>query len=153
MDQALEKRYNKPAKGPSRVIRHTKRKQAVCKWNIIKHEKCLFRKALTKICKLETGNQYSLHDNFCKFTTDGQSAEKMISHTNERGSPFDISVTITMNVVSGDNELLVFKANCLDLGEEEYQKIKDERLEKKVIKLIDPIQKVKMKDWRRRSSN
>ena len=39
---------------------------------------------------------------------------------------------------------MTFKATCLVIGEEEYQKFKDERLEK-VIKLFDPIKKVKMK--------
>ena len=53
MDQALEKQYNKPAKDPSGVIGFTKRKQAVCKWNIIKHEKLLFTEGRTKICALE----------------------------------------------------------------------------------------------------
>ena len=130
----------------------------MCKWNIIKHEKFLFREALTKICKLETGNQYSLHDNFLKFTTDSERAavEKIISHINERGNPFDISVAITRNIVSGeklDNELLVFEANCLVLGEEEYQKFKDERLEKKVITLFDPIPKLAMKGFNSKSSS
>ena len=74
----------------------------------------------------------------------------MISHITEKGNPFDISVTVTRNTVSGKklkNELVAFKANCLVLGEEEYQKFKDERLEK-VIKLVDPIPKVKMKSFK-----
>ena len=39
MDQALEKQYNKPAKGQSGIIGFSRRKEAVCKWNIIKQEK------------------------------------------------------------------------------------------------------------------
>ena len=46
MDQALEKEYNKPAKGPGGIIGITRRKEAVCKWNIIKHEKAHFLKYL-----------------------------------------------------------------------------------------------------------
>ena len=93
-----------------------------------------------------------------KFTTDSERAavEKIISHINERGNPFDISVAITRNIVSGeklDNELLVFEANCLVLGEEEYQKFKDERLEKKVITLFDPIPKLTMKRFNSKSSS
>ena len=53
MDHVLEKQYNKPAKGPSGIIGFTKRKQAVCKWNIIKHEKLLFTEGRTNICALE----------------------------------------------------------------------------------------------------
>ena len=74
----------------------------------------------------------------------------MISHINEKGNPFDISVTVTRNSFwekKLKNELVAFKANCLVLGEEEYQKFKDERLEKKVIKLVDPIPKVKTKSF------
>ena len=36
MDQALEKAYNKPAKAAGRIIGVTRRKEAVCKWNLIK---------------------------------------------------------------------------------------------------------------------
>ena len=34
-DQALEKEYNKPAKCQSGIIGITRRKEAVCKWNLI----------------------------------------------------------------------------------------------------------------------
>ena len=74
MDQALEKQYNKPAKGSSRVIGFTKWKQAVCKWNIIKHEKFLFKEGLTKICALEAEDQDSLHHDFSKCTADSERA-------------------------------------------------------------------------------
>ena len=36
MDQALGKAYNKPAKSSSGIIGFTRRKEAVCEWNIIK---------------------------------------------------------------------------------------------------------------------
>ena len=41
MDQALEKAYKKPAEGPSGIISvsRKKKKETVCKWNIIMHEK------------------------------------------------------------------------------------------------------------------
>ena len=42
MDQALEMAYNKPAKGPGWVIGFTRQKEAVAKWNIIKHENSEF---------------------------------------------------------------------------------------------------------------
>ena len=125
MDQALEKQYNKPAKDPSGVIGFTKRKQAVCKWNIIKHEKFLFTKGLAKICALEAEDQYSLHHDFSKCTADSErtAVEKMVSYISGRGNPFGISATVPRNIVSGeklDNELVTFKGNCLVIGEEEY---------------------------------
>ena len=39
IDQALEKEYNKPAKGPGGVIGITRKKESVAKWNLLKHEK------------------------------------------------------------------------------------------------------------------
>ena len=36
VDQALEKEYNKHAKGPSGIIGFTRRKEAVLKWDLIK---------------------------------------------------------------------------------------------------------------------
>ena len=146
MDQALEKQYNKPVKDPYGVIRFTKQKQAVCKWNIIKHEKFLFTEGLTKICALEAEDQYSFHHNFSKCTADSErvAVEKMISYIIDRGNWFDISVTVTKNIVSGeklDDEWATFMTSCLVIGEEKYQKFKDERLEKKFIKLFDQIKR------------
>ena len=88
MDQALEKQYNRQAKGSSGVIRFTKRKQAVRKWSIIKHEKFLFTEGLTKIFALEAEDQYSFYHDFSKCTTDSERAavEKMVSYINERGN-------------------------------------------------------------------
>ena len=42
MDQELEKAYNKPAKCQAGIIGVTRRKEAVLKWNLIKHEKNQF---------------------------------------------------------------------------------------------------------------
>ena len=39
MDQALEKEYNKKAKGPGGIIGVTSKEESVAKWNLIKHEK------------------------------------------------------------------------------------------------------------------
>ena len=36
-----KKAYNKSAKGQGEIVGISRRKQAVCKWNIIKHEKCM----------------------------------------------------------------------------------------------------------------
>ena len=52
MDQALEKEYNKPAKGQGCIIGISRRKEAVAQWNIIKHEKAKFIKYLRELCCL-----------------------------------------------------------------------------------------------------
>ena len=67
--------------------------------------------------------------------------EKIISYIIETGNLFGISVTVMRNIASGkklDDELVTFKANCLATEKDEYQKFKDEKLEK-VMKLFDPI--------------
>ena len=42
MDQALEKAYSKPTKSFAGIIGFTHRKDAVCKWNLTKHEKAKY---------------------------------------------------------------------------------------------------------------
>ena len=100
MDQALEMQYNKPVKGPSGVIGFTRRKEAVSKWNVIKHEKFLYTESLSNICQLD---QYSLHHEFSESVTkkEYEAVEKMITFINEKGNPFDISSTSMINLSSG----------------------------------------------------
>ena len=69
MDQALEKEYNKPAKGPSSVIGFSNRKEAVAQWNLIKHEKAQFTKFLQDLCQLNDDREYSLHHEFSEAIT------------------------------------------------------------------------------------
>ena len=49
MDQALESKYNKPAKGTSGIIGIRRRKAAVGKWNLIKHEKSNYTNLLRQM--------------------------------------------------------------------------------------------------------
>ena len=49
MDQALESKYNKPAKGTSGIIGIRCRKAAVGKWNLIKHEKSNYTNLLRQM--------------------------------------------------------------------------------------------------------
>ena len=62
-DQALEKAYNKPAKGPSGVIGITKRKEAVLKWNILKHMKMKYTNFLY-VCSTSDDDEYSIYHEF-----------------------------------------------------------------------------------------
>ena len=52
MDPALENAYNKVAKGQSSIIGFSRRKQAVAKQNIIKHEKANLTSFLWNLCEL-----------------------------------------------------------------------------------------------------
>ena len=61
MDQALEKEYNKPAKGQGGIIGISRRKEAVAQWNIIKHEKSKFTKHFRELCCLNEDNEYTVY--------------------------------------------------------------------------------------------
>ena len=65
VDQALEKAYNKPAKSSAGIIGFTRRKEAVCKWNLIKHEKAKYRSHLYDVCQMaDDEDEHSLQYGF-----------------------------------------------------------------------------------------
>ena len=66
VDQALESKYNKQAKSSSEIIGITGRKEAVCKWGLIKHEKANYSNFLRKISGVDHKDEYSLHHEFSK---------------------------------------------------------------------------------------
>ena len=74
MDQALEKAYNKPAKSQSGIIGVTRRKEAICKWNIFKHDKSKFTSFMYALCALSFDDEYSLHHEYSRATTKADSA-------------------------------------------------------------------------------
>ena len=61
MDQALEKVYNKRAKGQGGIIGISRGKQAICKWNIIKHEKVKYKNFLHGWSSVNNGDEYAAH--------------------------------------------------------------------------------------------
>ena len=69
VDQALEKPYNKSAKGLSSVIGITKRKEAVLKWNILKHMKMKYINFLHDVCSMIDDDEYAIHHEFSSSTT------------------------------------------------------------------------------------
>ena len=64
VDQALEKAYNKPAKGPGGVIGLTRKKESVAKWNLIKHNKMKCAKFTDDVCEFNAQDEYSMHRGF-----------------------------------------------------------------------------------------
>ena len=70
MDQALEKAYNKPAKSQSGIMGFSRCKEAVCKWNIIKHEKAEYTSFLREWCLMHYEEEFLLHHEFAKSTTE-----------------------------------------------------------------------------------
>ena len=138
MDQALEKQYNKPVKGQSGIIGITRRKEAVCKWNIIKHEKGQYGDFLQNICQFDTNDEYSIHHEFAPSITkrDQEAVEQMVEYVEERGGLFNLDQNEITNICTGvhlDREASEFHLGCITIGEEEYGKFKPERLEKKTV--------------------
>ena len=63
-DQALEKAYNKPAKGQGSITGFKRRKEAVAQVNLIRHEKAKISSFLRSICHLTIQDEYILHHDF-----------------------------------------------------------------------------------------
>ena len=149
IDQALEKEYNKPAKSQSGIIGITRRKEAVCKWNIIKHEKAKYRTCLQEICQMSEGDEYSLHHEFSQRITreDQKSVSMIISYLLQRGNPFstDKATPIT-NIAFGEvieESERKFLLDCISLGETARDEFYKSRLVEKTAKLLDNIPKTR----------
>ena len=97
MDQALEKAYNKLAKSQAGIIGISRRKDAVCKWNIIKHEEAKYTEFLEGLCLLNEDGEYSLHHEHSQTTTevDEQCVSQIVVFLLKRGNPFETSYCTT----------------------------------------------------------
>ena len=90
MNQALEKAYNKPAKSSAGIIGFTRRKEAVCKWNLIKHEKAKYQNFMNTVSCVDEDDKYSLHYEFSDRITkaDKHSVAALMKSLLQRGNPF-----------------------------------------------------------------
>ena len=147
MDMALEKEYNKPAKGPGGVIGFSSQKEAVALWNLIKHEKVQYTKFLQELCLLNDDREYSLHPEFSRAITqaDEEAVEQITSYISERQKPFDFSNHKQLtNLVTGkevEKETTNYLLNCITTGKGAYSDFKTTRLQDKSEKLFYPISK------------
>ena len=105
VDQALESKYNKQARSSSEIIGITGRKEAVCKWGLIKHEKANYSNFLRKISGVDHENEYSLHHEFSEklSETDQTYIQQLVvvDYISNRGHPFDPENTTIKNLVTG----------------------------------------------------
>jgi hypothetical protein len=144
MDQALEKEYNKPAKGKGGIIGITRQKETVAKWNIIKHEKSQYTKYVRELCCINENDEYSYHHKFAqtKTETDDACVEFVYNYISQRTNPFDISSTCKVtNIVTGkqiEHVLSHFLINCITEGEKGYNEFKLSRLENKTKNFLIP---------------
>ena len=126
MDQALEKGYNKVAKGKGGVIGFSKQNGTVAKWNLIKHKKLQYVRWLNELRGLTVDDEFSLHHKFSNATTkeDIESA-KSIKYAASHQDPFNISLKKNItNIVTGEM-LEKFKTeyllNSVEQGERWYK--------------------------------
>ena len=151
IDQALEKEYNKVAKGKGGIIGFTKQKDTVAKWNLIKHEKAQYFKNLQVICGLAQYDEYSLHHEFSEsiIKLDSGCVNDIKEFVLEHINPFQSKETDLKNIVTGaiiPNEITNHLLQCVEEGEEIYKTFVSERLKDKSKKLFDPIKKNKSKN-------
>ena len=90
MDQALENSYNKPVQSSAGIIGFTWRKEVVCKWNLIKHEKAKYQNFMDIVSCVDEDDKYSLHYEFSDRITkaDNHSAAALMKSLLQRGKPF-----------------------------------------------------------------
>ena len=146
IDQALEKAYNKPAKGPGGVIGYTRKKESVAKWNLIKHEKLKYSMFIDDLCSCTDQGQYSLHHEFSKSIT--KSEEENVRVINEYlCSTGDIFEGNFANIVTGeefDEKTTEFYLGCCERGERLYREFRKTQLLEKTKLLFDTIPKPKI---------
>ena len=91
MDQALEKACSKPTKSFAGIIGFTQRKDAVCKWNLTKHEKVKYWNFKNTVCQKDEDDEYSLYYEFSdRITKAGKHSVAVLKkNVLQRGNPFN----------------------------------------------------------------
>ena len=163
MDQALESKYDKPARGASGIIGITRRKAAVSKWNLIKHEKSNYTNLLRQMLGINNEDEYSLHHEFTKQRTekDLQCVKQLAAYVNKRGNPFNGREILIKNLVTGvtfNEKSSSFILNCFSERKVAYEKFRKERLDIKLTKLFDIVPKSRLsfkkgKRWKKKRRN
>ena len=149
MDQALEKAYNKPTKSSAGIIGFTRRKETICKWNLIKHEKAKYRNFMNTVCQMDEDDEYSLHYEFSDWITkvDKHSVAALMKNVLQRGNPFSLEQpkgirnNSTGAILEKDEE--DFLMNCISLGKAARNEFFESRLTEKNVQLLETIPKTK----------
>ena len=156
MDQALEKEYNKTAKGPGGVIGITRQKESVAKWNLIKHEKKGFTNFIDNLCGLNTLDEYSLHHEFSSTVTkkDNHDVEVMKEYIEANCNL--VKVGKLSNMVTGiqlpdvmSNSLL----KCFETGDAYYDSYRQTVLVDKTKGIFDTIHRTHQRRGKKGKAN
>ena len=150
MDQALEKAYNKPAKGQGGIIRFTRCKEAVSQFNLIRYEKAKISSFLRSICHLTIQDEYTLHHEFSDSITkrDSENVKEAVEYLRNKHNPFMTEINDQMrNLVTEEHiptETAQFSLQCNALGTDIYKEYIDKRCINKSKKLFDRLPRVKI---------
>ena len=107
IDQDLKQAYNKPAKSCSGIVGISRQKEAVCRWNIIKHEKGKFKSFLQDLCFLKEDNEYELHHEFSpsRSENDTKCVDAIVEYVDRYNNPFDLNKTCSLRNIVTNSEL------------------------------------------------
>ena len=149
MDMALENQYNKLAKGSSGITGISRKKEVVCKWNLIRHDKLLYTSNLEILCNLIVDDEYNLHH---EFSSSANKADKIAFDTlfeyfKDNNNPFGFSNHSVVNSMTGefiDPELTENLMHSITIGEEVCSEFKSSRLDKKPLSCLTRSQQTKV---------
>ena len=150
MDQALEKAYNKPAKGQGGIIGFTRRKEAVAQFNLIRHEKVRISSFLRSITHTAIQDEYTLHHELSDSITkrDAENVKEAVEYIKNRSNPFTTEIKDQMkNLITEEyisTESIQFALRCITLGTELYEEYIETRYINKSKKLFDRLPRVKI---------
>ena len=152
MDQALERVYNKTAKGEGGVSGFTRRKEAVALWNILKHEKECYTSNMRSEGQRNTlDGETTLHHDYSKSNakSSSQVVGLIVEYVKKICNPLskDLNGEPMRNIVTGKEDMGAFSFSIysLDQGHDLYHEYLDKRLIMKTVGLFDTISRNKQK--------
>ena len=144
-----KKAYNKPAKSSAGIIGFTRRKEAFCKWNFIKHETAKYRNFMNTTCRMDDDDEYSLYYQFSDWITkaDKKRVAVLVKNVLQRRNPFSLEQPkgimniATAEILEKDEE--DFLMDCNSLEKAARNEFYESRLKEKSIQLLETILKTK----------
>ena len=103
MDMTLKKKYNKLAKKPSGIIGVSRKKEAIGKWNLIRHDKLLYTSNLKFLWDRIVGDECNLNAfSPSANKTDKIAVDTLFEYFKDNNNLFDFSNDKVTNFVTGE---------------------------------------------------
>ena len=124
----------------------TKRKEAVAKWNIIKHQKAKYTCLIEDVTKVKDYSEYSLHQEFSTAKTKEveRNVKTLYQYLEDKDLLKDGNL---INITSGeiiDDETKRFYLDCIERGEKRYADFQENRIVQKTMSLFKTITQPKL---------